>query len=228
VLHLRPGDVIYYPCHTPHRGAMRLDDSVKLHLVQWDAGPDDGLPTTACMAHDTCGRIYSALTWMHARWCAGDANSLGICEVLLQAVIAEFRQLAATEALPAGDPIARALHWLQTNIAFPSADLSRLLASEAEMSPVQLRRAFKRATGETPLECQRRLRVEAALPLIQHSDLVMEEIAHRVGLYDASHLWRLVVQHLGRSPHDLRSAARQMQAAPSRCPSSEVQSSASI
>jgi transcriptional regulator GlxA family with amidase domain len=59
------------------------------------------------------------------------------------------------------------------------------------MSSRNLVRAFKTATGLTPLQYQQRLRLEFAGSLLQDSRLTLESIAERCGFADARHFRRL-------------------------------------
>jgi AraC-like DNA-binding protein len=206
---LSPGDVVYYPQQTPHHRDAPLDYSTKLLVLQWQPEPGDGLPGVTRKGHDARGRLLNLLTWMLDLTPPGVRAVDDLRDVLLHALVADLRDLLGPHEGAATDPVARVQRWIAAHLDYRGGFLLDEMAAVAGMTPSQVSRAFKAATGETPTQCLQRLRVEAALPLILHTEVPMAEIAARVGLYDTSHLWRLVVRHTGRSPLTLRAEARQ-------------------
>ena len=79
-----------------------------------------------------------------------------------------------------------------------------LLAQIANMSVRSFSRAFKQATGLTPVQYQQRLRLEVAATLLQNSDLSIEAIAARCGFDDARHFRRLWQRYFGATPSATR------------------------
>ena len=79
-----------------------------------------------------------------------------------------------------------------------------LLAQIANMSVRSFSRAFKQATGLTPMQYQQRLRLEVAATLLQNSDLSIEAIAARCGFDDARHFRRLWQRYFGATPSATR------------------------
>lgn len=79
-----------------------------------------------------------------------------------------------------------------------------LLAQIANMSVRSFSRAFKQATGLTPMQYQQRLRLELAATLLQNSDLSIEMIAARCGFDDARHFRRLWQRYFGATPSATR------------------------
>lgn len=86
------------------------------------------------------------------------------------------------------------------------------LAALVGLSPRALSRAFTSATGVTPWQFHRTLRVERAATLLADTDLTVEAVAQRCGLRDARHLRRLYRAHTGHPPSQGRAPA------PSRVP----------
>ncbi|XGV94791.1 MAG: GlxA family transcriptional regulator [Leptolyngbya sp. BL-A-14] len=78
------------------------------------------------------------------------------------------------------------------------------LAQIANMSVRSLSRAFKEATGLTPVQYQQCLRLEVASQLLQNSDLSIESISARCGFEDARHFRRLWQRQFGTSPGTTR------------------------
>lgn len=93
-------------------------------------------------------------------------------------------------------------NWLAEH-AMESVPLAEL-AQIAHMSVRSFSRAFKEATGLTPLQYQQRLRLEVAATLLQNSELSIEVIAARCGFDDARHFRRLWQRHFGAAPSTTR------------------------
>ena len=94
------------------------------------------------------------------------------------------------------------VHQVQTWLAehaIESVSLAKL-AHIAHMSVRSFSRAFKEATGLTPVQYHQRLRLEVAAMLLQNSDLSIEAIATQCGFDDARHFRRLWQRHFEVSP----------------------------
>jgi AraC family transcriptional activator FtrA len=77
------------------------------------------------------------------------------------------------------DPVGRAMTWALERIAEPLAVSD--LARAAYMSPRNFSRRFAAATGTSPARWLLAQRVQASLPLLEASDLAVEEVGRRVG-----------------------------------------------
>ncbi len=99
-------------------------------------------------------------------------------------------------------------NWLAEHAIEPVALAE--LAQVANMSVRSFSRAFKDATGLTPVQYQQRLRLEVAATLLNNSELSIEAIAARCGFDDPRHFRRLWQRHFGVSP----SATRKQQTKP--------------
>lgn len=98
----------------------------------------------------------------------------------------------------------RVQDWLGAHFA-ESVPLPRL-ARLANMSSRNLLRAFKTATGLTPLQYQQRLRLEFAGSLIRDSRFTLESIAESSGFADARHFRRLWKSTFHAPPSHFRKA----------------------
>ncbi|GAA6615597.1 hypothetical protein NUACC26_013920 [Scytonema sp. NUACC26] len=96
----------------------------------------------------------------------------------------------------------RVQNWLAEHV-LKSVSLTEL-AQIANMSVRSFSRAFKEATGLTPVQYQQRLRLEVASTLLQNSDLSIEAIATRCGFDDTRHFRRLWQRYFGVSPSATR------------------------
>lgn len=72
----------------------------------------------------------------------------------------------------------------------------------------QLERRFQRDVGLSPAEYRRKLRMERARWLLQHTDLDVLEVALECGFQDSAHFARVVRRTLGASPRQIRAAAK--------------------
>jgi transcriptional regulator GlxA family with amidase domain len=99
----------------------------------------------------------------------------------------------------------RAEAWVRRHLAedFSIADLARAVA----LGPRTLARRIERATGVSPIAFVQRIRVEAALNLLQTTALSFDEIATRVGYADPGALRRLLRRETGRGAREIRSKA---------------------
>ena len=86
------------------------------------------------------------------------------------------------------------------------------LAERASMPPTQFVPDFAAAIGETPAKAIERLRLEAALELIEESAGSLATIADTVGFHNSERMRRAFVRTLGQSPNAIR-ALRQTSAA---------------
>jgi len=82
----------------------------------------------------------------------------------------------------------------------------REVAAHAGMSVRQLLRAFKEATGITPVQYHQRLRLEIAAALLRNPELSIEGVAHRCGFEDPRHFRRLWRRAFGAPPSLSRTA----------------------
>jgi transcriptional regulator GlxA family with amidase domain len=96
----------------------------------------------------------------------------------------------------------RVQDWLCAH--FAESVLLPRLARLANMSSRNLVRAFKTATGLTPLQYQQRLRLEFAGSLLRDSQLTLESIAESSGFADTRHFRRLWKSTFNAPPSELR------------------------
>ncbi len=104
------------------------------------------------------------------------------------------------------EAVARAIRLFEENIEFPVqiAEVARTL----QVSERQLERAFKRATGLSPLRYYRMLRMRKARQLVLFSSLSVSEIALAVGYSSSGRLVHHYREAFGISPREER--ARRM------------------
>lgn len=74
------------------------------------------------------------------------------------------------------------------------------LATACGLSRSHFARAFKIATGATPLEWLAQQRISLAQEYLRHTALSVENIADRCGFADQSHFTRAFYRHVGETP----------------------------
>jgi transcriptional regulator GlxA family with amidase domain len=102
--------------------------------------------------------------------------------------------------------VLEAQQWLQDHIT-EQVSLAGLAAHLA-LSPRNLNRRFRQATGLGPQAYLQALRISQSRELLKHSNLGVGEIAWQVGLRDASYFSQLFRRHCGVSPLRYREAVR--------------------
>ncbi|NDK15223.1 MAG: helix-turn-helix domain-containing protein [Armatimonadetes bacterium] len=80
------------------------------------------------------------------------------------------------------------------------------LAEVGHMSRRTLSRAFRNATGCSPLDYLVRVRIHHAMELLKEADLSIAEVARRVGFADSNYFSRQFRALVGSSPRGYRSA----------------------
>ncbi len=78
------------------------------------------------------------------------------------------------------------------------------LAAKAGMSVSTLTRAFKRFTGDSPIDYLIKLRIKKSCSLLAASDLSISEIAQKCGFSDSNYFTRQFNKHTNISPRQYR------------------------
>lgn len=107
---------------------------------------------------------------------------------------------------PGSDNIRRVLSFAREHLAEPLS--VERLADVAHLSVRQFSRKFIAATGTTPARAIERLRVEAARPRVEEGREALETIAGSVGFADSERMRQCFIRLFGRSPQEIRRAAR--------------------
>lgn len=93
--------------------------------------------------------------------------------------------------------------WIETNLQ--NEFTMNELAERASLGSKTLLRRFKRATGETPLVYQQKLRIETAKRLLETNDKTFNEITWEVGYRDVSSFHKKFKMETGLTPSEYRS-----------------------
>ncbi|HLL89558.1 MAG TPA: AraC family transcriptional regulator, partial [Tepidisphaeraceae bacterium] len=211
---LRPGDYVLIDANEPWEGLSRHAAGERFWWIMFRHPPGgaDGSfsvpargtlpqPALAKAGHD---RLVASLGQPHA---TALARSLDVMHVLAelqrQTSGAGGVRTVGRSNTRAHDLAHRVIVRLKRDVA-RTPDL-KLLARELQMNPTYLRRAFKQATGHTPLGYHRLLQVDAAKQLLAETTLGVGQIGHRVGIANAAHFSRLFQRHAGVWPTAYRS-----------------------
>ncbi|WFR78946.1 AraC family transcriptional regulator [Janthinobacterium sp. NFX145] len=163
------------------------------HWLQAHAPALDG--DTARVLH--CPVLYAQFCAMNAllfsRASAAEKNAALL--VFLGACASAGADPLPSERKPLPRQLAPVLETLQ---AQPSASL-RQLAQAAGLSPFQLIRAFRAATGLTPHAYQLNAHVNRARSRLQ-AGTALAQLAHELGFADQSHFQRVFKAHTGITP----------------------------
>jgi AraC family transcriptional regulator len=98
--------------------------------------------------------------------------------------------------------VERAIEFIQANLSH-ALSLAQI-ASEADLNTSQFCNVFKNVVGLSPHQYVVRQRVEKALTLLKETTLPVSEIALQTGFADQSHLTRMLRQHRGVTPRQVR------------------------
>jgi AraC-like DNA-binding protein len=159
---------------------------------------------------DAVARLVALLDSPHT---IGPLAPLVLREITYRVLIgpqgARLRQIAA--AGPPGHQIARAIRWLRDHFTAPLRGES--LARQAQMSLSGFHQHFKAVTGLSPLQYQKRLRLQEARRLMMGEGLDAASAAFRVGYESPSQFSREYRRMFGTPPRqDVDSARTEAQA----------------
>ena len=101
-----------------------------------------------------------------------------------------------------GGNLAPTVAWIRENY---KSDLNNeMLAAKASMSLRNFARVFKQEIGTTPANFVERLRLEAAVKLLEQTTEDLETTAHKCGFRSGEHLRMTFVRHFGVAPRQYR------------------------
>ena len=113
-------------------------------------------------------------------------------------LVRSFSSAPPATATIADRRLKRVVAYIEDNIA---EDLSlNAMAAVAAMSPYHFARAFKAATGASPLQFVINARIERARVMLKSTRLSIFEVAFRVGYGDPGHFSRHFKSRVGTTP----------------------------
>jgi len=148
---------------------------------------------------DLDGRLLEMARWLNV----DRFNNLGSVhmyrEYLTRLLVGELVRLVANPRPKSIDILRK---YVRENISAPlSLDV---LAEACGMNKFYMTRHFRSATGLTPMEYVRLVRLDTAFRLIAETTLPLREIAARTGFASEYHLSRLIKQRYGRGAREIR------------------------
>ena len=190
------GDVLLYPAAQPHAEAAVGDEPLETAFFAFAPGAPMPGPL---LRFDREGRIEQAVRWMldapHDRPGGGP-----LLLALAVAACHEFARLGEAGRESGLELTIR--RYIRSHIGQPLTLDD--LAAQAALSRYHFVRAFRAATGLTPMRYLRRMRVEAGRALLVGTPLPLKAIAAQVGFADRHHFARAFRQETGRTPGSLR------------------------
>ena len=100
-------------------------------------------------------------------------------------------------------PVQRAIEFMSLRYRDPSLRLPQVSRS-AGLSLDHFGRLFRQHTGETPMHHLNAIRIRQARYLLEHTELLVEEVAADVGFLNPFHFSRVFKQYTGLSPLNYR------------------------
>jgi transcriptional regulator GlxA family with amidase domain len=168
-----------------------LDSMVTEHDRVWTAG--------AAFAHiDLMLALVARLS--------GAALAAEVARHLVVEQRASQARFVVPSFLAAQDPLASRVEALirRRLAAAPSLDE---MAAKVGVSSRTLARRLAAATGLSPMRFAQKIRVDAAIHMLQTTRKAIDAVAHEVGFEDASALYRLMLRHTGKPPSAFRGRA---------------------
>ncbi len=188
-----PGDVLIYHAERGHAEASHPVRAVRTRFLAFQGRADD-LPARTV---DTEGRVRDLVSWIVTD--LGHGASRTELAPLLHAALAELRRLNRS---PSDPWVADLRRHMRKHLADPLTLDD--LAARGGMSKFAFIRSYRRATGRTPMQDLRRIRLNQARTLILATGLPLKAIAAEVGLGDAFQMARLFRRHFQTAPSHLR------------------------
>lgn len=99
--------------------------------------------------------------------------------------------------------VARVQSWLRVRLHERVA-LDSLVAATSELSRYHFIRAYKRQTGQTPMQTFQHLKISRACYLLDITDLSIADIAQQLGFDDPYYFSRMFKKVMGMAPRDYR------------------------
>ncbi len=133
---------------------------------------------------------------------------------VLESMLSIYIQTPLSEqdsATRTSQPLRLAVQWIRQALDETPEEKIELaeIAHAASISEKHLCRLFKQATGFSPMQTVRLLRLQTAVMLLSRSQLTMSEIAERCGFASQSYFTRAFGETYGVSPSTVRKQARE-------------------
>jgi AraC-like DNA-binding protein len=194
-----PGTAVLHPPRVDHEEEALGGEPLETLYAAWDARSAPLPEAAPAQVVDRSGRIDAGLRWAADAHAAGTTAGRAAAAGLLRAVIHEYLAAAPT---PDHELLARVVAHVRRHLSRPLGLAE--LARAAGLSRYHFARAFRKATGQSPVRWLGAQRVSAAWRLLATTDLGMDAVAEQVGFSDRFQLSRAFRRHTGRAPSTVR------------------------
>ncbi|HYG73709.1 MAG TPA: AraC family transcriptional regulator [Planctomycetota bacterium] len=193
----RPGTLLYYGSGRRHAWRTTSAGFIEYYLLQF-SGPAEPFPESPFFIRDEQGQLLRLFRRIE-ELSADGSSAKPLLNSYLDVLAHEF---CVTARGGSDDWLVRVRSFIYSRLDKPTR--LRELARAAGMSPFHFSRKFKARVGVSPVQYLRRVRADAALPLLSGTDLPHKAIAREVGLANERDLYRLFMSEKGVAPSALR------------------------
>lgn len=195
------GDLLLYPAGSVH--AERSDRARPLEslFIAFECAGFDGRKLGRIS--DERGRVRQMARWIYEDGHASSPASLYVRQAVMLAVLAEILRTDGSEDRPL---VASVRRYIAEHLE-EKLTLGRL-GNAAGLSKYHFLRAYRKATGRTPMQDVRAIRANYARELILGTNLPLKDIAPRAGLGNEYSMSRLFRRLFGTPPGRYRTGYR--------------------
>ena len=203
-IHLCAGDIFYLPLGLQYHSYWTADEAED-RVVSWDSYAFTYMPlrdeTQYTMQKINPSQV--ALQWLDrlSQDQTVSPSSVGYLYLFLSEVLPEMK---SEESHPKQALLEKALDYIQRHEGFTVPELARVCC----ISESALYSLFRTYAGATPIEIKNSLKAERAIALLSTTELSVEAIAASLGFCSAAHLRKVLKRHTGRTPSQIRRAAK--------------------
>ena len=199
VLAGQKGDMLLYPRGLPHREQAVGPEPLETIYIAWNESPSLPVAAWPLMSFDHENRVEYLARWMLDIHPAHSNEDRDLLDSLLNAALCKYAHPAPSSM---SEMVMRTKRHILANVNKPIT-LDDLAAASG-FSKFHFSRLFRQASGMTPMEFLRRMRMEVARTLLAGTPLPLKAIAPQVGLANEYHLSRTFKKVFGVVPTSLR------------------------
>ena len=192
------GDIMLWPMNAKrHEHNDPADRQISINV--YFRGEEDLLRNLPRVVKDRQGLIGRLAETLLAVKAVSLPEKKAVQNTFVAAMVSEFVRLASVNP---DDLVARVARYTEENMAhrFTLKDL----AAHMRLNDHHLGRRYKAATGHTPMDDVRRIKVEHARAALQSNPrMAVKDLAFRVGAQNAGQLRRWLKRHLGMTVRDI-------------------------
>ncbi len=191
----RKGDILLYPRGQVHRERAVGEEPLETLFFAWSETP----ARWPLMSFDHENRVEYLVRWMLDIHPSGTLDDRNLLDSLLYAALYKYSHPAPSTR---SDMVMQTKRYILAHLNKPITLDD--LAATGGFSKFHFSRLFRQASGLTPMEFLRRMRMEVARTLLVGTPLPLKAIAPRVGMANEYHLSRTFKRVFGVVPTSLR------------------------